>query len=70
MARASATRIDCAFALCRQIHERLAVSALDGQQPLALIQHEQLLASRDRFGDRGIDALSFACRALISDRKQ
>ncbi|RQV09260.1 hypothetical protein DF047_11810 [Burkholderia cenocepacia] len=70
MAWARATRIDCAFALCRQIHERLAVFLLDGQQPLALISREQLFASRRRFGDRGIDALSFACRALTSDRKQ
>ncbi|MBR8075988.1 hypothetical protein [Burkholderia cenocepacia] len=70
VAWSSATRIDCACALRRQIQERLAVFPLDGQQPLALILREQLLASRGRFGDRGIDALSFACRALISDRKQ
>ncbi|WP_175875246.1 hypothetical protein [Burkholderia sp. BCC0097] len=69
MAWSSATRIDCAFALCRQIHERLAVFPLDGQLLLALIQREQLLAVR-RLGDRGIDALSFAGHALTSDRKQ
>ncbi|MCA8234318.1 hypothetical protein [Burkholderia cenocepacia] len=70
MAWSSATRIDCAFALCRQIHERLAVFPLDGQLLLALIQREQLLAVRRRLRDRGIDALSFAGHALTSDRKQ
>ncbi|NTZ10949.1 hypothetical protein FCJ60_35790 [Burkholderia metallica] len=36
------TRIDCAFALRRHGHERLAVVLLDGQQPPDLIQREQL----------------------------
>ena len=55
------------IALRRHIRERLSVFPLDGQQPLELIEREQLLAFRGRFGDRGIDEFSraHACMATM-----